>query len=104
MPCLIAEQLCVQFFLLSQPQKRVYDLFLDSTLLGSGRWAHIPVRDPLASPVHARIKKIDKRFVLYDMLSGSGLYVNNRKLLRPRGLKHGDEIRIGRIVYTFLGK
>ena len=86
------------------PQKRVYDLFLDSTLLGSGRWAHIPVRDPLASPVHARIKKIDKRFVIYDMLSGSGLYVNRRKLLRPKGLRHGDEIRIGRMVYTFLGK
>ena len=86
------------------PQKRVYDLFLDSTLLGSGRWAHIPVRDPLASPIHARIKKVNQRFIIYDMLSGSGLYVNSRKLLRPKGLKHGDEIRIGRMSYTFLGK
>lgn len=86
------------------PRKRVYDLFLGSTLLGSGRWAHIPVRDPLASPIHARIKKVDRRFVIYDMLSGSGLYVNSKKLLRPKGLQHGDEIRIGRMLYTFLGK
>ena len=86
------------------PKKRVYDLFLESTVLGNGRWAHIPVRDPAASPLHARIKKIDQRFVVYDLMSGSGLYVNQAKVLRPLGLKNGDEIRIGRKRFTFLGR
>ncbi len=85
-------------------RSRVYDLFLENTLLGTGRWAHIPVRDPVASPVHARIKKINTHFILYDMMSGSGLYLNGNKILRPTGLKHGDEIRIGRLQYTFIGK
>ncbi len=86
------------------PKRRVYDLFLQNTLLGNGRWAHIPIRDNLASPVHARIKKIDKRFVIYDLMSGSGVYLNDNKVLRPMGLKNGDNIRIGRIQFTFLGK
>ena len=86
------------------PKRRVYDLFLQNTLLGSGRWAHIPIRDNLASPIHARIKKIDKRYVIYDLMSGSGVYLNDNKILRPMGLKHGDSIRIGRVNFTFLGK
>ncbi len=86
------------------PKKRTYDLFLDSTLIGSGRWAHIPVRDPVASPTHARIKKIDQRFVIYDLMSGSGLYINSKKVLRPMALKHGDDISIGRTHFIFLGK
>ena len=85
-------------------KKRIYDLFLDNTLLGSGRWAHIPLKDVIASPVHARIKKVNHRFVIYDLLSASGLYINNRKVLRPMPLNHGDEIRIGRSNFTFIGK
>ena len=86
------------------PKKRIYDLFLDNTLLGNGRWAHVPVYDPAASPLHARIKKVGQCFVIYDLMSGSGLYVNKAKVLRPLGLKHGDEIRIGRKRFTFLGQ
>ncbi len=86
------------------PKQRIYDLFLETTLIGSGRWAHIPVRDSLASPVHARIKKVDDRFVIYDLMSASGIYLNGRKILRPLSLKHGDEIRIGRSYFTFTGE
>ena len=87
----------------SKARRRVYDLFLDSTIIGSGRWAHIPVRDPTASPVHARIKKVEHRFVIYDLLSGSGVYLNDRRILRPKALNHGDILRIGRTYYTFKG-
>ena len=84
-------------------RRRIYDLFLDSTVIGSGRWAHIPVRDPTASPIHARIKKVEHRFVIYDLLSGSGVYLNDKRILRPKALNHDDALRIGRTYYTFKG-
>ncbi len=86
-----------------QRASREYDLFLDNTVIGSGRWANIPVRDEAVSPVHAKIKKIDNRFVVYDLLSASGVYLNGRRLLRPRGLNDGDELRIGRTRFIFRG-
>lgn len=84
--------------------RREYDLFLDTTVLGSGRWSNIPLRDPSVSAVHAKIKRIDGRFVLYDLLSAGGVYVNGRKLLRPRALREGDELRIGRSRFSFHGR
>lgn len=88
---------------LPEPLARDYDIFLDSTVIGSGRWSNIPVRDDSVNPVHAKIKRIDGRYVIYDLLSSSGVYVNGKRLLRPRGLCDGDEIRIGRAQFQFQG-
>ena len=85
-------------------KKRVYDLFLADTLIGTGRWAHIPIRDMRASLVHARIKKIDQCFVLYDLMTASGIYLNGQKLLRPKALRNADEIRIGGQSFRFVGQ
>ncbi|MCR9141390.1 MAG: FHA domain-containing protein [bacterium] len=82
---------------------REYDLFLETTVVGSGRWANIPLRDETVSAVHAKIKRIDQRFIVYDLLSASGVYINGRKLLRPRALHDGDEVRIGRSRFSFRG-
>ncbi|MEQ9365133.1 MAG: FHA domain-containing protein, partial [Leptospirales bacterium] len=82
---------------------REYDLFLETTVVGSGRWANIPLRDETVSAVHAKVKRIDQRFIIYDLLSASGVYINGRKLLRPRALHDGDEIRVGRSRFSFRG-
>ncbi len=86
------------------PRKRTYDLFLDNTLIGSGRWAHVPIYDTTVSPVHARIRKVNDRYIIYDLLSAAGIYLNDRKLLRPRALRHGDHLRIGRSHFIFEGR
>ena len=83
--------------------RQQYDLFLDTTVLGSGRWANIPLRDETVSAVHAKVKRIDQRYIAYDLLSAGGVYINGRKLLRPRALHDGDELRIGRSRFTFRG-
>lgn len=84
--------------------EREYDLFLEDTGIGSGRWASIRVEDSGAAKMHARIKKVDGKFVLYDLMGGSGVYLNSRKILRPRALRDGDEIKMGRSVFQFRGK
>lgn len=84
--------------------EREYDLFLDETGIGSGRWASIRVEDSGAAKMHARIKKVDGKYVLYDLLGGSGVYLNNKKILRPRALRDGDEIKMGRSSFQFRGR
>ena len=83
------------------PENKRYDLFLETTILGNGRWANIHLNDPSASPVHAKIRKVDGHFVIYDMASVSGVYVNGKKLLRPRSLENGDELRMGQTRFLF---
>ncbi len=82
---------------------REYDLFLETTVIGSGRWANIPLRDDTVSAVHAKIKRVDERFIIYDLLSAGGVYLNGRKLLRPRALRDGDQLRLGRARFQFRG-
>jgi hypothetical protein len=82
---------------------REYDLFMDSTVLGSGRWSNIHINDRTVSPVHARIKRVGNKYVLYDMISETGTYLNGKKLLRPRPLSDGDTIKIGRTELYFRG-
>lgn len=85
-------------------EKKRYDLFLESTTIGTGRYAHIRIEDSTATAVHARIKRVDGAWILYDMMSGRGIQWNNRKLLRPRALTDGDEIVIGHTRFQFAGK
>jgi len=80
-----------------------YELFFDTTVLGRGRWSHIHLDHPAASAVHAKIKKFEGKFVIYDMLSATGIYLNGKKILRPRGLMDGDEIRLGGSEFVFRG-
>lgn len=81
-----------------------YDLFLEHTVIGSGSLSNIRLKDSTVSPVHARIRRVDGRFVLYDLLSAAGTRINGKKLLRPRGLQNGDLIRFGSVEYRFIGE
>ncbi len=80
-----------------------YDIFLETTIIGTGRWASIHLEDPSASPIHAKIRQVDHKFVIYDMLSAAGVYLNGRKILRPMPLADGDRIQLGRTVLVFRG-
>ncbi|MBL8019039.1 MAG: FHA domain-containing protein [Leptospirales bacterium] len=84
--------------------EREYDLFLDNTAMGSGRWASVRVEDSGVAKVHGKVKRVDGKYVLYDLMGGSGIYLNGQKLLRPRALRDGDEIKMARSLFLFRGK
>lgn len=71
------------------------------TTLGNGEFSDVLVSDPGVSKLHARILKIKNRFVLYDLISDGGTYLNGKKILRPRVLYDFDEISLGKTVYVF---
>ncbi len=81
-----------------------YDIFLDEVYIGSSTASHIPVRDPAVSQIHAKIKRIDKKYILFDLMSMSGTYLNGKKILRPMPLRHNDEIRMGHTIFRFIGE
>ena len=82
---------------------REFDLFLERTVLGTGQWTDIRLADHAVAPVHARIRRVDDRFVIYDLSTGAPTYLNNRKLLRPRALHDGDVLRMGNSTFRFRG-
>ncbi|MFN2594553.1 MAG: FHA domain-containing protein, partial [Actinomycetota bacterium] len=52
--------------------------------------------DEKASRQHARIRRDEKgQFVIEDLNSTNGTYVNGERVSSPRVLRSGDEVRIG---------
>ncbi|MCB1139445.1 MAG: VWA domain-containing protein [Leptospiraceae bacterium] len=85
-------------------RRNEYDLFLDETYLGRSPSASLVVADKSVSMLHGKIRRIDQRFVLFDLVSDTGTYLNGKRVLRPRPLRNGDEIQIGHTVFEFRGK
>ncbi|MDH5720484.1 MAG: FHA domain-containing protein [Spirochaetia bacterium] len=72
-----------------------YGLVKEEATIGSSTHNTIPIFDPAISPAHAKIKKKNMKFILYDLISDTGTYLNGKKLLRPKEINDFDEIRMG---------
>ena len=59
---------------------------------------------PLVSRMHAQITPHGGRFVLSDLMSANGTFVNGERIKRPRDLRPGDRIDIGPFTLTFTGR
>ena len=73
----------------------------DELTLGQLEENGIVVRDVSVSPAHARIRFVKNRYMLFDLASEHGTFLNGRKLLRPKALADWDEIALGRFVFVF---
>ena len=73
----------------------------DELVLGQLEENGIVVRDVSVSPTHARIRFVKNRYMLFDLASEHGTYLNGKKLLRPKYLADWDEIALGRFVFVF---
>ena len=80
---------------------RRYPLGPDEVILGRGADVHIVLDADSVSRRHARIRLSESGFVLDDLGSTNGSYVNDRRVERAL-LKDGDIIRIGVTILKFL--
>jgi hypothetical protein len=81
-----------------------FKINLEETLIGRGDKCDLILPDPYVEIVHAKIKKVRGRHLLFDCASQSGVLLNGRKLLRPKALHDLDEIRIGKTLFSFRGR
>jgi pSer/pThr/pTyr-binding forkhead associated (FHA) protein len=73
-----------------------------SITIGRRKENTIVFTNPEVSSSHARIDKIGPDYILTDLQSTNGTYVNALKVLSHR-LSHGDRISIGKNVLLFIG-
>ncbi len=80
---------------------RQVPLTLWTTTLGRERINSIVLRDTKVSRRHAEIRRQDGSFVLQDLNSQNGTFVNGQRISTAVALQPGDEIRIGDTVLRF---
>jgi hypothetical protein len=66
--------------------------------IGRGKQCEIQPDDTYVSQVHARISNRNGSWVVEDLGSTNGTYLNQRKVAGPTGISPGDRIRIGKTV------
>lgn len=86
--------------LLQGEQETSYPLTKDAYTLGRHRNNDIVVGDPKVSSFHARLDRTAEGFLLVDLSSRNGTYVNSKRIINQL-LQTGDEIRLGtaRLIY-----
>ena len=67
----------------------------DSSVLGRGATATVRLQDREVSRKHSRIDCVDGHYVLSDLGSSNGTYLNGQRIAGPAPLKDGDEIVVG---------
>lgn len=73
----------------------------DGATMGRADGSEIPIDDPFASSVHARIFPRGHFMYIEDMGSTNGTYLNGRRLRGAERLKQGDVVRIGETEYRY---
>lgn len=73
----------------------------DGATMGRADGSDIPIDDPFASSVHARIFPRGQFMYIEDMGSTNGTYLNGRRLRSAERLKVGDTVRIGETEYRY---
>lgn len=90
---------------LQGPDKgRTYQTPVDEpTLLGRTSTV-VPLTDYTVSRRHAEIKPVTGGWILEDLKSANGTYLNGKRIERPIRLKHGDQIRTGGTLFVWGGR
>lgn len=80
-----------------------FPIFWEQITLGRGEYNTVVTNDQAVSLEHAKIKKVNNTYLLFDLASDNGTFLNGKKLLRPKPLYDWDEIKIGRTLFIFRG-
>jgi pSer/pThr/pTyr-binding forkhead associated (FHA) protein len=70
----------------------------DELIVGRAEKCHVVLDDSYVSQMHARIFAKDDVYMLEDMGSTNGTYLNRQKVTTPTEVQRGDRVKIGRTV------
>ena len=71
--------------------------------LGRSANNDVVLDESAASRYHAVMTRDDTEYVLEDLNTANGTYVNHQRVQGPLRLRNGDKIQIGRTVLTYHG-
>jgi signal transduction histidine kinase len=74
----------------------------DVVILGRGS-PQVPLTDQTVSRRHAELRITDGGWVLSDLKSANGTYLNGVRVTKPARLKHGDQVRVGSTLLVYTG-
>jgi pSer/pThr/pTyr-binding forkhead associated (FHA) protein len=75
---------------------QVVPLRADSLTFGRARDADVPLDDVYVSDEHARIELDGDGWVVRDLGSTNGTFLNSAKVARPTPITAGDQLRLGK--------
>lgn len=70
----------------------------DELIIGRADQCHLVLEDTYVSQKHARIFSKDGSYLVEDMGSTNGTYLNRRRITAPTELQRGDQVKIGKTV------
>jgi Nif-specific regulatory protein len=79
----------------------IFTLNEDALVIGRETAANLCLADASVSRRHSKIEKKDEQFVITDLESLNGTFINDVPV-RSRVLEHGDRVRIGDSQFVFL--
>ncbi len=78
-----------------------YDLGADDTVIGRHPECGIHLDSNMVSRRHAHVLKRDGQYIVEDLGSGNGTFVNGKRIEGPTALKHDDRVKLGPILLRF---
>lgn len=85
---------------LVRPDGREYPIPPAGLTIGRRADAGVPVQDPEVSRSHARVSCRDGAFVVTDLGSANGTYLNNHRVTDEAPMADGDILRAGNCILT----
>lgn len=70
----------------------------DELTLGRAAGCHVTVDDTFVSQIHARVLARDGQYLVEDMGSTNGTYLNRKKVSGPMVMQRGDRLQVGNTV------
>ncbi len=81
-------------FFIDIPDLHIQKILPDFLTIGRDNSNSIPLNDPFSSSRHCRIEKKGTTFIIKDLRSRNGTFVNGTQILEAT-LSHGDRIQVG---------
>lgn len=86
---------------LTDPTGREHPLTGDVTTIGRAVENDIVITSKRVSREHTHLRKEGWRMILEDQNSTNGTFLNQERVLSPRELQDGDQIKVGDVTLTF---
>jgi pSer/pThr/pTyr-binding forkhead associated (FHA) protein len=90
-----------KLILLQGGQANPYELTTDEVILGRLPECDIQLQSNMVSRRHARVFRQGNNYLLEDLGSGNGSYLNGKRITEPTKLRHDDRVKFGPVLLRF---